>query len=373
MMEPPKAEIIGDENIMIHASGGPWEKSFYAYLRDSFYGKTVQQFLENPQIPFEKTAYAEHAQKEYFDCGRVLWNLYSSLEEMRTKIEGLRKLTLNIRLKGYDWFAAKMLERGPRHANGYPLLSGPISLVIKDDGSFDTFYIPDGLHRMSILAVIGSQIPVHVAYRESEWNQLRLDLYERWNRKYLYTPIPHPDFNSWEIGRGNDARFQAVENFIRAHDLGANVLDAGCHFGYQLWRLINNGAVKSGAAFDFDSLPLRVADPLLTFYGIKPEKADAYAYFRTDRNFSCVLATGLVYHIIESYNLNLTDDLLNRMAKSAPVIFFDDDGIIKAEWPEMVKEIGLVNYTQKKTGMSLKKIGYDPEFNRSIYALRRAE
>ncbi len=352
-------EIVGDEWFTMSRNSGPWTDKFLDAISNGGLGDVFRKVLKNPD--------AEISKHPYIDYIRHKFN-YSDTA-IAHEIARIKPLVVSL-IKNYDDKTGMLLESGQREGGG-PFDQGPLSLEIADDGYFmKDGYIPDGFHRMVCLSILDKSFRVRVARRWPEWNQLKIDLYKVWNRKYLYQPIPHPDFDTWEVGHGKPDRFVAIANLITDVGAGKKVLDAGCHFGYLLYQLMKSGTAKSGAAFDFDALPLRVAKRLLSFVGVEPIREDAFKFFhRPDaERYSAVCAVSLVYHFIETYPIAKTINLLQRMVESSGLLVFDD-APVKTDWPEEVKRVGLVEFVNHVTNSKAVNFGRDSEFGRGLWAI----
>ncbi len=197
---------------------------------------------------------------------------------------------------------------------------------------------------------------------------MKLDLYTLWSRNYRNRPIPHPDFDAWEVGHGNKARFLAVESFIRDNNAGVRVLDMGCNYGHLLYSLIKSGAVATGDAFDFAELPFRVASLVLAFVGVTPKKMDAREFMvQVKEPYSTICAMSLVYHFIETYPLGQAQVLIKSILGNCGYFIFDDAPVVDT-WP-VEAQGGICAFIESQTDKKAKVIGKDTEFHRVIYAI----
>ncbi len=326
--------IEGDDVHLIREGDGPWSDRLIDDLVKSALGTFIVARLANPNAPMEET-----------DWDRVC-HLSLKYEPPQWNFENRRcnELIESFRLRGFD----------TREEDA------PIAYNLDNDGRYNLTIIPDGYHRSTIAAVMGLPFTLRIEKRAAEWADIRANLYERWSKKYLYQPIPHPDFAAWEIGHGNPDRFKHVGEYLKARGLGRFVGDAGCHFGYQLFWLKTNGYISDGIAFDLDTTALKIADALLGFVGIKSLHCDAERFFSEydGPRFSAIIATAFIYHLLETHTLEKALHIVRLMGGLADSIIFDDSP--GHDVPEFMRTA---------IGNGITVIGRDTEFNRTIYAM----
>jgi len=347
--------IVGDEWVTIADGNGPWSDKLLKSMRECLFGRAVKSAIDDPEAPILQ---------EYLDyCRRGHGYNDANIEFEKNR---LRELCANLP-KNYDSRAGMLLD--VHEDRRRTVRSGPMSLNILADGSFDMSYIPDGNHRMTSLAIAGMPFNVLIADRAPEWEQLKQSLYGIWGRKYIYQPIPHPDFDSWEVGHGGNERFAAIEEYVRVNDCGGNVLDCGCNYGYLLYYLLVNGTIESADAFDFAALAHKIASMVLSPYGVSPALSDAIAFFANGNDrYSTIFAMSLVYHFVEIYPIEKSTQLIKVIIERCEHFIFDD-APTKDTWPEAVKSGGLVKWVEKVACRKSIKIGHDTEFNRGIFAI----
>lgn len=362
-------EIIGDEYITL--GNDPWSQKYIDGFKNGPLGTTAQAWMKCDVLDIKNTYYYRWAVNNYFRKGLKLWK-YSNQEDFCNEVIRLYKLFISIRDKGYDEYSNCLYEERYDEQHDMTLTSGPIQANILADGTFDFTHIPDGHHRVCILAALGKPIKVMVQKRHEDWNNLRIDLYNMWKRKYLYTPIPHPDFSSWEVGHGGVDRFNAIAEYIRKNnkDMGKNVLDVGCHFGYFLYYLWDKKLIETGCGVDFGEVPSKVASLILSKIGMKFEKKDVLNFFKNNEtDFSLIIATSMVYHLFDLYSLEQINFIFSKIKQFSPCFIFDT-APINPKWPDEIKKTGFVDFVKKSTGYSCcENIGKDSEYNRDIWAL----
>jgi SAM-dependent methyltransferase len=347
--------IIGDEFLTFRPEDErPWSQKFYAGLKTGLLGYAVTAFIDGGMDALKETEYIKD------HCLKRGDKDFTALE-----LERIPSLVESINKKGIDERADHLLTVYTDEKTITKF--GPISLNIMDSGEFDVFDIPDGFHRMTIAACLGLPFTAYVMDRGANWNKLRIHLHEKHKRKYLYQPIPHPDFDNWEIGHGSPARFDAISTFVETNNLGEYVLDIGCNYGYLLYYLRNQ--IKAGKGIDMDWLASEIARRLLPKVGFGYQSITALDFMQENqKDFSCVFAVSLLYHLFETNTIDETKIILRKIGEHSRCLIFDDAPHYQ-NWPSEVTQDGLAAFVQKHTGFqNAEKIGFDDEFGRQLWA-----
>lgn len=202
----------------------------------------------------------------------------------------------------------------------------------------------DGHHRVSILKHLGfpKQIKVTVKARHPSWSALKRDAYILHNKKLLYQPIDHPDFDDWKVHRICTDRFSSITRFVDSIEK-KKVLDIGCHTGWFCHKLTRMGARVVGV--DTDRTRINIAKKLSIYHGLSlnnPQllRSRFEKYLETtNQQFDFILFLSLLQHYLRK-SIARAWDAVDLISNYTNLMFLDiEEKRLPVKWaPELILE-----------------------------------
>lgn len=114
-------------------------------------------------------------------------------------------------------------------------------------GSNGELVVHDGHNRVSMLMHLRKpqEIPVVVRDRAKRWVTFKEKLYNLYDKKLLYQPMEHPDFQDWNLDRLSEDRLDAILGYLD-NVKWKHVLDIGSCTGWFCRRFAERGAYAIG-------------------------------------------------------------------------------------------------------------------------------
>lgn len=362
------------EEPLIQLGLDPWSETAITRLQTCPLGVTAKQLIGRPGMRANLTAFWEWGKKE-FEAGRKINGKWDGDQWLRDRINSLRPLIQSIGEKGYLYDNYKSYQVWEFDGTPYPV--GPMTLGINADGSFN-FNMIDGYRRLCILAAMGLPIKIMVAYRDPQWTALQDALIKhRDGKKYVYSPMPHPDFSTWEIGYNRLDKYLAIRKFVQEKGPG-DVLDVGTHFSYSLYALARSGLMRYGAGIENYEIWANVARVVCNAIGADLFHKDIISALQIkslDRTFDYGIATAIAYHLLRVKGVDLTRKVFGEIGRRSNRLIFDDIKPGREDIGNCPKEVAedLVKYTMIWSGhKNPVKIGEDSIAERSIWVTERA-
>lgn len=212
----------------------------------------------------------------------------------------------------------------------------PLTVNITDRGILN---IVDGNHTVSILKHLGytGKLRFKVDKRHEDWIQLKQQLYDMYDKKLLYQPVYHPDFDDWDIDRACEDRWKLIEPSVDF--FCKNVLDIGSNMGYFCERIAEKGGTVTG--IDPNETRVIFSEILADYHKFPPNnplyEATSFETHLTDNHYDVVLLLSLIHHYIRR-SVGDAFDALNLISRHCDKMVLElGVNRLPIEWyPELV-------------------------------------
>ncbi len=254
------------------------------------------------------------------------------------------------------------------------------SAIIQNDGSI---VLEDGHKRAAIALKLGyERLTVDILGRMPQWKEIVENLARVYGKKgrfntKLYQPINHPEFNDWEVARGNE-RIAMIESHFSTLK-GKRVLDLGACLGH-----FSRWAERKGAQVDaiegFNTF-YQTAKLLNTIEStdVTYHKSDVVEW--VDKNplqYDLTICLSIIHNIAQQGRPQDALRVLRLLSERSPQMLFDigEEG----EKGDQVSQLGLglsksnlPAFIRRNTAYTnIQKIGTEKEYcNRDLYLLSR--
>ena len=198
--------------------------------------------------------------------------------------------------------------------NGYREIGKPITVHIDRNGVIS---IGNGHHRISMLRHLGYKgVKVRVESRHKKFMAFKHQLYNLYNKKFLYQPVNHPDFMDWEV---NPAPCQKVLDFVLSNVEvnGKRVLDVGCCTGWFSYMLSRAAAEVTG--IDVDSKRIMLSEYQRTYREAEPNNPvfinqSVQKHLRGNIEYDVVFLLNVIHHYLRK-DVETAMNMINQISQ----------------------------------------------------------
>lgn len=220
-------------------------------------------------------------------------------------------------------------------------------------------------------------IPVEIIGRMSKWREIVTNLSQVYSGKKLYQPINHPEFNDWEIARGNE-RIDLINPHFPTLQ-GKRVLDVGCCLGhFSRWAYNKNAEVVGIEGFKTFYETAKMLNHLENT-DVRYDRSGVVEWLHKDKSqFDLIVCLSIIHNIAQQGHPEQAKWALQELSQRSPRMIFDIGeegekgdqvsklglGLTKSNLPEFIRQNSM--YT------TIQKIGTETTYcHRDIYILSR--
>lgn len=291
----------------------PWSQNLINVIKHSPHYKTLELLDKNSDAPLENTPYYTFLKTE-----GTLWVGSNNLEPIIKNYEDMQKQYekfKNLFKIAPDWKKEdniiKIINSKKIHYFGnYPAIIG-------ENGEIG---ILDGHHRAAILLFLKLPINITICERHPKWALLLEKLEEVYPNKFLYQPIPHPDFYDWTVSRNNEKEI-ILREILTKHKL-TYIVDLGCCHGYTLYEL--RDIVKKAIGVEYNPIRHQIAKILLYYIGFSCTNEDIFSFMKHYADKAdCIFALAVFHHFLKQHSIGEFEELLKLISQKTKYIIYE--------------------------------------------------
>jgi len=309
LTQPPVVQEVQISGNVRPIRDDSWSEEFIASIKNTaaYFTAMIWESGQNP--PLEETPYYLGLMETLGSQGNVWGGILTTRDDVIRQCVKFRAM-----FDAYPhWSGDEQDKIISRVVDGELMHYGYFPAKVCNQGSVVLF---DARHRSAIMLAKNAPLEVVICGRDPKWQEL-VDKVKTLYPNALYQGIPHPDFYTYPVSRGDQKEdaltgLLVTENIKSIYDLGS------CH-GYTLYKL--RGLYDWAIGVEDHPVRAQISQMVLDRHGIGFSKQDIMTFMMEDAKYyvDAIFALASLHHVARSTELGEFRALLRKIAEMARV------------------------------------------------------